>query len=219
MKNIKAVIFDLDNTLGNRFVYSYKMFKHILLKYNPEISSDPLLMEAIMQDYCTYDEDGIGDKETVFARLQAKYNLKFEKYDILSKYWAKHIGDYFEVFDGTYQLLDYLKEKYILAVITNGDPVNQLHKIEIGKLNLYFNEIIVSKAVGCKKPDKEIFEMMCQRLHVEPNQAVYIGDNFYSDILGAKKANLHAIWLNHNKRISEYPIETIVDIKQLKNIL
>jgi putative hydrolase of the HAD superfamily len=59
----------------------------------------------------------------------------------------------------------------------------------------YFQTIIVSDAVGMKKPDRDIFLYACEYLKASAAQSVYVGDNYENDIMGATRAGLSAIWM------------------------
>ena len=59
-----------------------------------------------------------------------------------------------------------------------------------------FDTIVSSASVGLHKPDPRIFEMACDRLSVEPSDAVHIGDHHYSDIVGASAVGMTAVLID-----------------------
>ena len=116
--------------------------------------------------------------------------------------------------------MDYLKYKYQLAIITNGTIIGQNTKIDSVGIRDYFSQIVISHAVGCQKPDPEIFRLTVELLNIKPDEAVYVGDSYHNDILGAYKAGLKPIWLWINDGRENYDgITRIYDIGQLKDIL
>ena len=75
------------------------------------------------------------------------------------------------------------------AVLTNAD-------LDQTGLRKWFDVIILSSEVGTKKPDQQIFAMALDATSTKANQAVFVGDNFEEDILGAHRAGLRSLYLN-----------------------
>ena len=88
--------------------------------------------------------------------------------------------------------LKYLKTAgFRIALLTNRD--NQFPPIMLDGLGQYFENIIKAGEVGLWKPDPRIFQLALERLKVNASNAYYIGDNYYSDILGAESAGIKPI--------------------------
>jgi putative hydrolase of the HAD superfamily len=60
----------------------------------------------------------------------------------------------------------------------------------------HFDLLIDSHLVGLRKPDAAIFHYALEKLDVAPHEAVYIGDSYGHDVLGAQNAGLRAILLD-----------------------
>lgn len=127
------------------------------------------------------------------------------------------------IYEETFQVLDQLKEDYQLVLITNGSPSLQNTKLEITpELAPYFDDIIISGSFGVGKPDVSIFEYALQNCNIKPEEALMVGDNRMTDILGANRAGIPSVWIN---RENEAPIEAvtptyeITNLEQLKAIL
>ncbi|WP_391209938.1 HAD family hydrolase [Psychrobacillus sp. L4] len=127
------------------------------------------------------------------------------------------------VYEETFEVLDLLKGKYILFLITNGSPSLQNTKLEITpKIAPYFDQIIISGAFGKGKPDPSIFEHALELAGVNKDEALMVGDNLMTDILGASKVGMKSVWINReNKPTSEEakPTYTIANLHELINIL
>ena len=95
----------------------------------------------------------------------------------------------------TYTILDELQVKGLPLGIVSNFP-KTLHNLcrQVGIAD-YFDFIIASEEVGISKPDPRILRMALQRAHVEPNEAVYVGDHPF-DIFCAKKVPMPIIWFN-----------------------
>ena len=70
----------------------------------------------------------------------------------------------------------------------------QTSKLECLALSPMFDTILISDAEGISKPDRQIFRRALERLHVNPAQAVFVGDHPEVDVAGARSAGMQAIW-------------------------
>lgn len=123
----------------------------------------------------------------------------------------------------TLDILEKLKGHFRLALITNGSPSLQNHKIEKAeKLRPYFDEIIISGEHGKGKPHPTVFNYALSQLNIDKNEAIMVGDNLHTDILGANTTGLKSIWINHdNKTATEdnQPTHTVTSLKEIIPIL
>lgn len=99
--------------------------------------------------------------------------------------------------NGVETLLDRLKSKYRLALITNGPSWTQRAKIEQLQLSRWFEYMVVSGEFGVEKPDPQIFVHVLNHLNIAVTDAVMIGDNPDADIRGAHAAGMRTIWIAH----------------------
>lgn len=76
---------------------------------------------------------------------------------------------------------------------------------EIG-LAHHFHISIAAHTSGCAKPDAAIFHAACDAMEVTPAEAVYVGDDPVLDVEGAQKAGLRGVWMN---RSGLEPIRTL----------
>lgn len=83
-----------------------------------------------------------------------------------------------------------------LGVVSNSDGrVEQA--LEAAGLRRYFDVVIDSALVGVEKPDPRIFQAALERLGVQPDEALYVGDLYRVDVIGARAAGIEAILLGH----------------------
>lgn len=126
------------------------------------------------------------------------------------------------LYEETFQVLDELKEDYQLLLLTNGSPDLQNTKLTITpELVPYFDQIVISGAFGRGKPDVTIFEHALSLMNINSDEAIMVGDNLMTDILGASRAGMKSVWINrHSKERNEViPTYEITHLEELFSIL
>ena len=120
---------------------------------------------------------------------------------------------------GTLELLDYLKPKYHLHLITNGFQEVQQTKLGGAGLAPYFETRTVSEEVGVKKPNPEIFRYALKKACVTPEESLMIGDEMAVDIDGARDADMDTIFFNPSGTPTDgactYEVRALLEIKNL----
>ncbi len=123
------------------------------------------------------------------------------------------------LFTDAVDVLKYLQEKYTLHLITNGFAEVQWIKIENSGLKPFFEHIIISEEVGTQKPSKEIFEIAMERAKTNSAESIMIGDNYNTDIVGARNAGMDQIFFNPKKNRKREPvtfeITTLIELKEI----
>jgi putative hydrolase of the HAD superfamily len=94
-------------------------------------------------------------------------------------------------------LLADLARRYRLAVVSNFDYTpTALGILETAGVADLFTAVVVSDAVGWRKPAPAIYHEALRRLGVGPGEALFVGDRADIDVLGAQRVGMHAAWLN-----------------------
>jgi len=125
-----------------------------------------------------------------------------------------------EAFPETEEVLEYLKGRYRLAVISNAS--SELPRYAIKRLGLesYFEVIVLSRDIGIRKPSPEIFKFTLQKLRLSSSQAVHVGDSMEKDVLGAKRAGMKAVWINRSGEEASVDADYVLrSISELTRIL
>ncbi len=119
------------------------------------------------------------------------------------------------VFEGTYEVLDYLSKKYKLAIITNGFSEVVKHKMVNCKLDQYFNYVQTSEDAGVQKPHVNIFNLVMKQFGVTNQESIMIGDNLETDIMGGKNAGMRTILFDPKNTNVNYDDFKITNLREL----
>ena len=114
-------------------------------------------------------------------------------------------------------LLEYLKPKYHLHLITNGFQEVQHTKLSGSGLEPYFETLTVSEEVGVKKPNPEIFHYALRKANATAEESLVIGDEMAVDIDGARAAGIDQVFFNPSGM--EVEGKRTFEVKRLSEIM
>ena len=123
------------------------------------------------------------------------------------------------IYEDAIEVLESLKGKYSLLLLTNGSPDLQKTKLKMTpELVPFFDHVLISGAFGKGKPDESIFEHAVELLNVNKEEVIMVGDNLNTDILGAEKAGIKSVWVNRHHQTCDAVIPTF-EIEKLTDLL
>lgn len=118
------------------------------------------------------------------------------------------------------ELLDYLKDRYTMHIITNGFAEIQAVKMDSSEIAHYFTYVVTSENANAKKPDPLVFQYALNISGASVAESLMIGDNYEADILGAKSVGLDTVFYNQKGLIvDDQPTYDIRHWKELMAIL
>lgn len=226
-QNISDIFFDLDHTLWDFEMNSALTFQNLFEELEIEVNLSKFLEVYVpvnLAFWKLYREDKIKKPELRYQRLKTtfdtiQYNIDDEEIENISTEYIVKLATHNHLLPNAVEILDYLKPKYKLHIITNGFEEVQTRKLVNANIFDYFDQVINSEMAGVKKPNPEIFELALQKANVVANNSLMVGDNIEADILGAKAVGLHAMHFNaHNDPKHEHCI-MIHDLGEIKNYL
>ncbi|OSY88493.1 haloacid dehalogenase [Tenacibaculum holothuriorum] len=224
MMQVKNIFFDLDHTLWDFDRNSRLTFQQIFEEQKLPIALHDFLEVYIpinLSYWRLYREDKIDKKTLRYKRLKdvfdkLNFNASDKLINTISEDYIKYLPNHNYLFEDTIEVLDYLKEKYQLHIITNGFEEVQSLKLQKSGIAKYFKEIVTSESVGVKKPNPKIFEYALSITQAVPEESIMIGDSYEADIMGAIETGMLAIYFNQNseKESGVVSVNSLLDLKQ-----
>lgn len=123
---------------------------------------------------------------------------------------------------GAFKLVKELSRKYQVGAVSNGLPDVQYGKLETLELRNMLSCAVLSEEIGIRKPETGIFLHAAQLLSRQPDECLFVGDSYTSDIVGAKNAGMCACWFNRtgalppdNEQKPDYVVTNLLQILEL----
>ncbi|MDE0636383.1 MAG: HAD family hydrolase [Candidatus Poribacteria bacterium] len=230
---IKAVFFDLDNTLcdsDTAWNIAVRETFQLFCQYKPNISEETLtkawekvhqkLFQQLDAGKCSMAEV----RDTRFLHLFKELNLLPSKIteelnDFLSTRYLTSLRLYEDA-----AVLEEL-QAYHVGIITNGAnderTDSQLSKVRYLGLTGRIQSLTISGEIGVRKPNFEIFKVACERAGVLLKEAMYVGDSIQNDIIGANRVGMTSVLIDRKSDISipkiadaqpDYSISNLYDV-------
>ncbi len=189
LDGLKAVIFDLDDTLYSEKEYVKSGYKVVADMFPGIEDTESKLWEAFEQKKSAIDE---------FLLSEGIYSDEL-KQKCLEVY--RHHQPNIHLYDGVAKMLTQLrKQGILLGIITDGRPEGQRSKIKVLDLERYVDHIIVTDELGgaeYRKPNDKAFLLMKEQLGVKYSEMCYVGDNIRKDFVAPEKLGMKSIWFRN----------------------
>jgi len=96
-------------------------------------------------------------------------------------------------------VLNALREKYRLSALSDGQALWALPELRAVGLDGYFDPVIISSDLGCRKPDVRMFEMMLKKTGFHASEVLFIGNDMYRDVFGASQLGIKTVFFRSNQ--------------------
>ena len=219
---IRAVLFDLDNTLFDHAA-SARAGLAAFLQHLETSQDDELALRWFQLEQATYAR--FLAKQLSFQEQRRERLRQFlplagldvpttdRLLDELFDVYLQSYQDAWAAFPDAAPALQCLHDGGMpVGVITNGNHRQQT--LKVGKIGLgpLIRRTFSSESMGHAKPSPEAFIQPCKSLGISPAQALYVGDNFRVDVEGAMNAGLQSIHLNRDGGGSEGTIQSLAEL-------
>lgn len=214
---VKAVFFDWFNTLARFEPTRQELYSQAFRQFGIELSPRDVICGILTADRYYFEEN---DKSPVGKRSSQEQMEVYAHYPkaildeagvnapqelplkIIQTVAEQFKGSTFVLFDDVLSTLETLKQqKLILGLLTNAtkDMISVHHRLG---LEPYLNFAVTSEEVGANKPKPPIFLAALDRAGVNASEAVYIGDQYELDVVGARGVGITPILID---RYDVYP--------------
>ena len=230
---IKAVTFDLWNTLFSNVSYSRERFDYLIKKLESEaISFNEGELKRVfdkMFSFAHWYRESLANKHiytaTRFEEMLKKINIQLESEifnEIVMNFESTMLTIKPPLKNNVRETLENLFPDYKIGLIsdtgiTPGRIIrNVLEEYELLK---FFEVTLFSDETGIYKPHASVFQLALKKLGVKPQNTAHVGDLLPTDIKGAKESNIASIWINDRKQPRPSDIFPDFEIQDLYEVV
>lgn len=222
---------DFDDTLydthGNANLALHELYEHFGLdRYfdNEQGFTEPYWL-ANIQLWTQYSRGEITRDYLIVERFRRPLSVGMG--EGVTKEFCLEVSDWFlescadkpGVIDGAHELLEHLRRKgYRMHMTSNGFHEVQYRKLKASATLEYFHTVILSEDAGVNKPDRRFFDYAFKVSGARPESTLMIGDNFVTDIKGAKDAGLDVMFFNQHPDEFQAPEPVNYEVHHLSDI-
>ena len=122
---------------------------------------------------------------------------------------------------GAMEILEYLRPKYNMYILSNGFKELQSRKMRTAGIDGYFDALILSEDIGVNKPNRELYEYALAKTGSKLSESLMIGDMFDTDIVGAANIGMDQMYYNPKEKKGHAftPTYEVTHLLQIKEIL
>ncbi len=232
---IKAVFFDLDGTLRHNIPAGGEVFADYAAQLGLPIKHEDRLRAFRWENYYWANSTDLKEDKKIYPEENRDFWLHYSRRQLIalgaSKTQAEELAlqvhEYMEesykpnsiVPEDVRRILPALKSSgFKMGVISNREKPFQA-EIEALGLSPYFDFSMAGGEVNAWKPEPEIFIHACRRADVRPQEAIYVGDNYFADVVGARRAGLHPILYDPRGIFPEAECPVLTSFDQLPSVL
>jgi len=187
---IKAILFDLDDTLLDRTA----SLENFVRMQHQRYGLDHVPYGVYRSRFMELDQRGYAHKPHVFQSLIGEFALPVSVEEMLAEF-REHAWTSCTLLPHAAEVLKGLRSRgYKLGVITNGEDWSQMRKLRVAGLLSLVDLAVISEHERIKKPDPRIFTRAAERLAVHPSECAFVGDHPRNDIYGAGAVGMRTVW-------------------------
>lgn len=232
---IKAVLFDLDGTLRHHLPSGGEVFVDYVRSLGNHVSEEDRIRAGVWEHLYFASSPEIQADNLKFKEDLKSFWVNFSKRRLVAlgldtahaDELAPKVSDYMDasykpevhVPRDAYTLLEDLNGSgYKLGVVSNRDDPFQ-EELNNLKLNSYFQFVLAAGEVNSYKPDTLIFERALEMAGTSAPETMYIGDNYFADIVGARRAGLMPVLYDPIRLFRDADCAVIKSFAELPELL
>jgi putative hydrolase of the HAD superfamily len=226
MTDIKAVLFDLDDTLLDDAKATLAYRRQFYDNHRARIPFPFETFYRIWEEQVVSDLAGLARGESSLSGSRRnRMRIVFGNPDMTDVEADDYVGEYLHLYESSWELfadaltlLAQLQDAYLLGVVTNGDRHQQHQKILRFKLHRYLDAIVSCEDAGAPKPEIAIFNFAASRLELRNSECLFVGDGYERDVLGSRDAGMTPVWLKRSGAVPDKSAEGVLTIRSLAEV-
>jgi putative hydrolase of the HAD superfamily len=220
LRSFEAILFDLDSTLTDTQSYPLRASEWLLAKYSetPDDLMAPYVM-TLVRNYRLELKDVAESgnyrppvqvvKDAIRTTL-VELDLEFseELLEEASQLFKRLHMDLSKKMPGVDSLLESLQSHDIrMGIVTNSFEGHADKILKELELDRFFYIVVDGREISAFKPESAPFEYALDKLGATPESSAMIGDEFFNDMVGAKRIGLRTVWVNHREQSIDEMLE------------
>jgi putative hydrolase of the HAD superfamily len=226
MREVQAIIFDLDDTLWEvgpvilraehaMHAFLAERYPRVLERHTLDSMRDLRVRIAIEHPAMRHDFTWLRRESLRRHAREAGYpeEMAEEAFEVFFR-----ARNEVELYEDVLPSLERLQRRFRLFAASNGNA--DLAAIGLAR---FFEHALAARDAGRLKPDPRIFELLLERAGLTPSQVLHVGDDAEADVEGARRAGLTPVWMN--RRGTEWPASasppplTVRSLTELEDLL
>ncbi len=216
---MRAALFDLDETLLDR---SGSLRDFATWQATKMLRASVSDTDFFVERFIALDQAGRVWKDNVYASLIDEFNITDWTVEELLNSYLLTFCAFCKPRNGALNAIEeFSGNGFKVGLVSNGKTPFQERNFQALGFSELFDCVVVSDAVGTRKPEKSIFELACRMVNANVEQSIFIGDNPVADIEGAKNAGMTTIYvpLDQDHQPCPFANHTFTDMFDLEGYL
>jgi HAD superfamily hydrolase (TIGR01662 family) len=235
VNGIKAIFFDLDGTLRHSVPHGGEVFSDYALTLGLSINDEDRRRGVRWEHLYWASSADLRDDLLAHSGETENFWIEYSRRRLIaigaSPDWALanapkvslHMGSEYRpesiVPDDVRETLATLKETgYILAVLSNRDKPF-MDVLESHRILEFFHFSLAGGEVDSYKPDTGLFDAAVKRADITPQEAIYVGDNYFADVVGSRRAGMTPVLYDPNEIFPDADCIKIRSFHELNSVL
>lgn len=196
---IKTTIFDLDDTLYNSTELSTHARRSAIramvdLGLQTTFEEAHQILSEVVEEYGS-------NYNYHFDQMLKRLNIETSKMKMyiaagMIAYHDEKFANIRPFHDVIPTLIDLRKLEIKICVLSDGKALKQYEKILRLRLQDFLDDIIITEEVGIRKPNPKLFKLPLQRFNVQPEESIYVGDNYERDIIPCMQVGIRTVLIH-----------------------
>lgn len=226
MKKYEVLLFDVDGTLLDFNKAEEDGIEALLAKFGVPVTAENKHKYHITnKKYWEMLERGEITRDQVlsmrFEEFFGAFGVQVDGAEVDTLY-RQYLNASAVLIDGAIELLESLKGRYPLYIVTNGVAETQYNRLAKSGLDKYFDGIFISEEANAQKPQPAFFEYCFEKMgRRDVEHMLIIGDSLTSDMRGGNNVGIDTMWFNpsgdenHTEVQLDYTVATLDEIKEM----